>query len=247
MEAVLASLRRSFLCDTPPPLLPLLHDWNLTSEEAPPDCDEECSICLAPLRGQLARTHCGHLFHMACLEESFQVSGRATCPLCRSSLRGPHSVTARATSGRPIEVLDHIPGIGGKCHLDRDYKFVCLGDFGKGERRMFYIQTSNEDKRTPASAVMWELKCLEPVTVYLNFRSEKHVTRTGAQVWLREGGWQRSGMKSTVSTGVPDFLYWGPVYSKAFNPGTIELMGSNCALGTYLVFIETESADQVGC
>merc|ERR1712070_1199325 len=44
------------------------------------------------------------------------------------------------------------------------------------------------------------------------------------------------------STGVPNGLYSGPVYSKQCTAGQIDLMGSNCKEGTYLVFVELPTA-----
>lgn len=41
-----------------------------------------------------------------------------------------------------------------------------------------------------------------------------------------------------MSTGVPNGPYTGPVYSKAFDPGDVKLMGSNTWEGTYFVFLQ---------
>lgn len=231
-------MRRSLLCPSPGPLPSRLSKWNLSPVTEALE-GEECAICLAPLLERCVRTRCGHHFHVACLEQSYLVSASAVCPLCRGSLRGPLDVTARSASGRRIEVMEAVPGIGSKCHTDRNYRFVLLGDFS-GKPGMMYLMTSNNDKMTPWSNVMWTLETKRPATVHLNFRSEAHVATTGISNWLQEAGWQRSGLRSTVSTGVPNGLYWGPVYSKEFDAGTIELMGSNCPLGTYFVFVEVQ-------
>merc|ERR1712039_251261 len=143
---------------------------------------------------------------------------------------------ARASSGRRIEVLESVPGIGGLCHFDRNYRFVLMGDLGR--QNLLYLFTSNADKSTPSTTVMWTLETTVATKVFLNFRSENHVTATGVQGWLQEQHWERSTARSTVSSGIPSGLYWGPVFMKAFDPGTIELMGSNCGLGSYFVFIE---------
>merc|ERR1712203_985381 len=82
--------------------------------------------------------------------------------------------------------------------------------------------TSNADKSTPSTAVMWTLETTMPTKVFLNFRSENHVTATGAVNWLQEQHWERSTARSTVSSGIPSGLYWGPVFMKAFDPGTIQ-------------------------
>merc|ERR1712048_969186 len=151
-------------------------------------------------------------------------------------------VTAEAMSGRSIEVLDKVPSVGEKCHFDRPYTFVSLGDFAT-RPTMSYILTSNDDKATAAEEVMWRLTTRVPVSVYLNFRSERHISQTGASGWLRQGGWIRSAFKSTVSTGVLNGPYSGPVYWKQSDGGAIPLMGSNCAEGSYFVFVESRQRD----
>lgn len=152
-------------------------------------------------------------------------------------LPGP-PIVAETASGRPIQVMN-VPSIGGLCHLDRDYRFKSLGGFAE-KPSMRYIRTSNEDKRMPETQIMWKLKVNKDVTVYLNFRSLAHVESTGAKEWLEEGGWQESTLKSTVSTGIPNGPYSGPVFFKAVEPCTVELMGSNCSEGTYFVFVDLE-------
>lgn len=154
-------------------------------------------------------------------------------------LPGP-AVEVEATSGRRIELLDAVPDTGSRCHADRNYRFISLGDFAQ-RPTMRYVLTSNEDKNTPPDEVMWKLTVRAPVTVYLNFRSEQHVTHTGAAAWLTEGGWARSKMSSTVSSGVPNGPYQGPVYSKSLDSGTVDLMGSNCGEGTYFVFVDVQA------
>lgn len=212
--------------------------------EAPVE-GEDCCVCLAPQSEPCVKTHCGHVYHAACLAEHMRVRSRATCPMCRSSLRGPTSVLARATSGRPLELLECVPSRFGKCHLDRDYWFLMLGGFAN-KPRTYYLRTCNEDKHTPSTRVMWVLDSHVPTVVYLNFRSRCHVTETGADVWLQEQGWAESTMRSTVSTGMPDGLYWGPVFFKAFDKGAIELMGSNSRFGTYFVFVEVQDERVAG-
>jgi len=240
MAEFFGSLRRVLLCGcSGPGSRSCIRDWNLTLEEVADyeEEEEECSICLAQLSDEVARTQCGHRFHLVCLERNFRATRRTTCPLCRRSLCSPLGISARAMSGRAIEVLEAVPHMGSRCHLDRDYRFLLLGDFAR-LHQMVYIATSNEDKRIPTSDVMWMLDTTVPVTVHLNFRSERHVLDTGVLSWIQEKGWARSSLVGTVSTGVPDGLYWGPVYSKNFGPGSIPLMGSNCMLGTYFVFVQ---------
>lgn len=201
---------------------------------------EDCPICLAPLVGECATTLCGHRFHTVCLERHILTNGirHVKCPMCRSSMRAPMKVEAKSTSGRPIEVMEQIPHAGEVCHFDRNYRFISLGDF-TDRPSLLYLMTSNEDKRTPATTVMWTLEASVPVTVYLNFRSSRHASKTGLMSWLNADGWtQQPTMRSTVSTGIPNGPYSGPVYSKACEPGRIDLMGANCQEGTYFVFIE---------
>lgn len=151
-------------------------------------------------------------------------------------LQGP-ALTAEATSGRPIQVLDKVPAVGDKCHLDRPYKFTSLGDF-VDKPKMKYILTSNDDKGTSNRTVMWKLDLRVSAIVYVNFRSDRHVHGTGAIDWLTQEGWEASGMRSTISTGIPNGPYQGPVYSRTFQPGMVELKGSNCGEGSYFVFVE---------
>merc|ERR1712070_31543 len=81
------------------------------------------------------------------------------------------------------------------------------------------------------------LQCSVPVTVHINFRSQQHAA--AAKAWLQAQGWGLNLLtRSTVSTGVPHGPYSGPVYSKQCTAGQIDLMGSNCKEGTYLVFVE---------
>jgi hypothetical protein len=214
--------------------------------EAPGACDQDCVICLSAIEGQCVRTPCGHIFHEECLgayllshhqQQSCQCgSRRPRCPVCRGSLRQPFPVEARSSSGLHIEVTT-VPEVGEFCHVDRPYSFRSLGDFQRPG--MLYVLTSNEDRRTPASEVMWVLDASVHVTLHLNFRSDDHVTKTGAEDWLREQGWElNTALRSTVSTGIPNGPYTGPVYSRACAPGRIDLMGSNTWEGVYFVFIE---------
>ncbi|EDN93832.1 predicted protein [Sclerotinia sclerotiorum 1980 UF-70] len=55
--------------------------------------DEDCGLCREPLRdveeqGVLVITHCNHVFHQKCLEESLKVSPNVDCPACKAELRG---------------------------------------------------------------------------------------------------------------------------------------------------------------
>lgn len=146
-------------------------------------------------------------------------------------------------SGRPIDVIS-VPDVGRPCHLDRHYVFRSLGGFNKPG--MLYVITSNEDRKTPATEVMWILETKTKVIVHINFRSDDHLAATmgrrGRDDWLSSNGWERNErMASTVSSGVPNGPYSGPVFSKAFEAdATIRLMGSNTWEGTYFVFVETQ-------
>mmetsp|Transcript_34680 Transcript_34680/g.80957 ORF Transcript_34680/g.80957 Transcript_34680/m.80957 type:complete len:308 (+) Transcript_34680:51-974(+) len=149
-------------------------------------------------------------------------------------------VEATTTSGSEIEVLDTVPEVGDRCHLDRPYRFRSLGGFATAPN-MRYVLTTNEDKRTSASRVMWRLSVRVPVVVFLNFRGMDHVAAV-ADKWLNSGGWTlEPDMQSTESTGTPNGPYSGPVYSQAFESGsTIDLMGSACWEGTYFVFVQLQ-------
>lgn len=151
---------------------------------------------------------------------------------------GP-AFTAEAMSRLSIKVLDHVPAVGSRCHCDRDYTFRSLGGFA-GKPGMHYVLTSNSDKQTPTGRVMWRIDVRRPCTIYLNFRSREHVMRTGALAWLTSGLWEACSLQSTVSTGVPNGPYSGPVYSNSFDSGVVDLMGSNCQEGTYFVFVEIQ-------
>eukprot|EP00746_Dinoflagellata_sp_MGD_P026060 gnl/MRDRNA2_/MRDRNA2_16141_c0_seq1.p1 gnl/MRDRNA2_/MRDRNA2_16141_c0~~gnl/MRDRNA2_/MRDRNA2_16141_c0_seq1.p1 ORF type:complete len:235 (-),score=43.13 gnl/MRDRNA2_/MRDRNA2_16141_c0_seq1:54-758(-) len=111
-------------------------------------------------------------------------------------LVGP-ALTVEATSGREIQILDKVPAVGDRCHLDRTYKFISLGDFAE-KPKMKYLLTSNDDKTTSNRNVMWKLDLRVAVVVHLNFRSERHVRGTGAMQWLQEEGWEESSMRSTI-------------------------------------------------
>ena len=95
---------------------------------------------------------------------------------------------------------------------------------------------------------MWLLECKAAVVVHLNFRSDAHLAATcpgygrGGEGWLATDGWElNTERESTVSTGVPNGPYSGPVFSKAFGAGaTVRLMGSNTWEGVYFVFVETQ-------
>lgn len=206
---------------------------------------EDCAICLSPIVTECAQTRCGHHFHKPCLDQHIAMSrkqqamgerecSRTRCPICRRSIHVPFFVDASSTSGRRVEVLE-VPGCGAFCHFDRSYTFRSLGSFQKPG--MLYIKTSNDDRKTRSSQVMWVLETSKDVIVHLNFRSDEHAARTGT--WIHHNGWFRNNaMRSTVSTGIPNGPYSGPVYSKSCPPGRINLMGSDTWEGVYFVFVE---------
>lgn len=152
-------------------------------------------------------------------------------------LLGP-AVTVEALRGREIKLLDSVPSRGDRCHFDRSYRFISLGSFAD-KPSMRYVMTSNDDKGTPSDEAMWRLNVRMPVIVYLNFRSEMHVRYV--RKWLQTGDWTRSTqMESTVTSGIPNGPYSGPVFFKAVSDGLLDLRGSDCGEGTYFVFIDTE-------
>merc|ERR1712054_450443 len=180
---------------------------------------------------------------MPLLGVGWYATNQCKTPCCKKqagSCKGKQGgkVQAVASSGRPITVTA-VPGVGQRCHLDRGYTFTDLGDFK--QPNMLYLMTSNSDKSTPASQVMWSLHTAVPVTVHINFRSQQHAA--AAKAWLQAQGWGLNLLtRSTVSTGIPNGPYSGPVYSKQCTAGQIDLMGSNCKEGTYLVFVEIPTA-----
>ena len=202
--------------------------------------EDDCPICLAALSASCVRTPCSHYFHQACLDQYFLVAcepgTKARCPLCRSSVHAPLPVEAEATSGRAIEVVA-VPPPGARCHFDRPYYFESLGGFSRPG--MLFVMASNEDRKTPASRTMWAIVTQHPTTVHLNFRSEQHVHNGGSQSWLAAHGWRLdTTIESTVSSGVPNGPYSGPVFTKSFPAGRILLRGSDNWEGTYFVFLE---------
>eukprot|EP00931_Biecheleriopsis_adriatica_P088114 TRINITY_DN62492_c0_g1_i1.p1 TRINITY_DN62492_c0_g1~~TRINITY_DN62492_c0_g1_i1.p1 ORF type:complete len:359 (+),score=55.16 TRINITY_DN62492_c0_g1_i1:65-1141(+) len=187
------------------------------------------------------------LQHDRSLGECLQAPGKEEAlELSLAVVQGP-PVTARSTSGRRIEVLPGVPQPDDDCHFDRDYVFISLGGFSK-RRGMRYVMASNDDRKTSIDQVMWQLDIREPMTVYLNFRSENHVQNTGVLTWLNRYGWQeKPDFDSAVTSGYPNGPYSGPVYAKSIRPKNrqhlLNLMGSNCWEGTYFVFVELESVN----
>ncbi|KAG8461918.1 hypothetical protein KFE25_013937 [Diacronema lutheri] len=217
----------------------------LLLEDATPS-EEDCAICLCALASGVSRTPCGHLFHRRCVE-SWLVStcapgGRAHCPLCRADMHAALPVDASASSGSTIELIA-VPPVGALCHWDRPYHFESLGSFAERAHTL-YLMACNDDRRTSSSAVMWTLHLRVGATVFVNFRSEeRHLLASGAERWLRVGGWARDeSIVSPVSTGFPNGPYAGPTFSRRCAPGTVELMGSNCWEGTFFVFVELDAA-----
>jgi len=167
-----------------------------------------------------------------------------TLEIALAVVAGP-AVTAHATSGSRIEVMDGVPEKGDGCHFDRDYVFTSLGDFA-GKQGMHYVMTSNNDRKTPAHLVMWQLDIREVTTVFVNFRSDNHIENGKALKWLRRDNWElQPDFHSTVSTGYPNGPYAGPVYAKTVRPQNrkylVDLMGSDYWEGTYFVFVQIES------
>jgi hypothetical protein len=175
-------------------------------------CEDDCAICLQPLTTCVI-TPCEHNFHRECLEQYFlgarSPGSRAKCPLCRRYVHAPLPIEATALSGRNIEVVA-VPPRGGRCHFDRAYCFLELGGFDTPG--MLYVLTPNDDRHTPTTSVMWQLESEHELDVHLNFRSPEHVSNGGCEGWLRSGGWQRNReLRSTVSSGMPNGPYSGPV------------------------------------
>jgi hypothetical protein len=211
------------------------------------ESQEECPICLATL-GSCVSTPCGHAFHAACLEHYFnqsrQPGQRSRCPLCRASVHAPLPIEVRAVSGLPIEVTS-VPSPGGRCHFDRAYRFIHLGDFDRPG--MLFLLSSNEDRKTPSTSPMWIIEASVPCTIHLNFRSERHVAEGKAETWLTRKGFElNTDIRSACSSGIPNGPYVGPIYSKDCEPGTIELNGSATWEGVYFVFVQTMTGGPTG-
>merc|ERR1712070_481115 len=202
-----------------------------------------CGCCPFMLLPLALASGCCPLLWIPLLAVGWYATNQCKTPCCKKqagSCKGKQGgkVQAVASSGRPITVTA-VPGVGQRCHLDRGYTFTDLGDFK--QPNMLYLMTSNSDKSTPASQVMWSLHTAVPVTVHINFRSQQHAA--AAKAWLQAQGWGLNLLtRSTVSTGIPNGPYSGPVYSKQCTAGQIDLMGSNCKEGTYLVFVELPTA-----
>jgi len=212
-------------------------------EDAPASL-EDCPICMSTLSEMCVRTPCGHYFHQECLEQYFEVIRQeqarrvcAKCPICRASMHAPLPVEVSASSGLRIDV-GAVPEPGSCCHFDRDYRFMSLGGFARPG--LLYVTTSNEDRKTSASRVMWTIDASVPVTLYINFRGETHAS--SASSWLEQHKWESSDIASCITSGFPNGPYSGPVFSKKFEAGSIPLMGSNTWEGTYFVFVEVQQA-----
>ena len=228
---------------------PVTPQMDVDLRTVPPRPEQECPICMDTLSEEVVETQCGHHFHERCLmtyvlSYARQPGGAsARCPLCRGLMRVPMPVEATSSSGRPIEVTS-MPERGSRCHFDRRYQFLSLGEFeSKPTGSLLYVCTSNEDRKTPSDRVMWTLTIsAPPVTVYLNFRSEEHVECSEATPWLSRDGWQREALQGSTSSGqIRDRMieFNGPVFSKLIQTSSqLELMGSNTWQGTYFVFIE---------
>lgn len=224
-------------------LLPTAHSLVLIQPEA----GEECPICLCLLAdADAVATGCGHVYHAECLRKHVAFSRRecpfvsARCPLCRAALSNASGIRVWAASGRPLEVVP-LPSSGELCHLDRMYRFVSLGGFASLSGTVYYLLSSNEDRRTPASDGMWWITLPRAATLHLNFRSDRHINETGVRKWLDDEGWEpNDAIASAVSSGVPNGPYSGPVFSKAFEKGDVRLSGSDTWEGVYFVFIQLE-------
>ena len=86
-------------------------------------------------------------------------SQRCRCPLCRSSVHAPLPIEVRAVSALPIEAVV-VPEAGGRCHFDRNYRFLHLGSFSRPG--ILYLLSSNEDRKTPSTDVMWIIEASIP-------------------------------------------------------------------------------------
>lgn len=49
--------------------------------------DENCTICLEEIKGNIAITKCNHIFHYKCISSYINNTNKSECPNCRSDLR----------------------------------------------------------------------------------------------------------------------------------------------------------------
>ena len=90
--------------------------------------------------------------------------------LCEFSLTfvavgGPWSLSASASSGESIEVVEQL-AVGDEVYTDRaNYLFTDIGSYSP---QCKYIRGPNNDKATAAANVQWTLQSNYPVTVYLD-------------------------------------------------------------------------------
>lgn len=63
--------------------------------------EEECSVCMMPMRTELVTLECEHTYHVTCLKQWLEMPrGNQTCPYCRAYIPG----TVRESIGIP----DHV-------------------------------------------------------------------------------------------------------------------------------------------
>jgi len=192
-----------------------------------PGRDEDCSICLSSMADGCVRTPCDHHFHGHCLGRHLAVARRswvsANCPLCRGGLHGASQVLVRASSRRPLEVVP-LPTQGGRCHLDRPYRFLTLGGFARLPGPVYFLLSCNEDRHSAPEASMWHIALPSRATIHLNFRSERHVHGSGVAAWLAGERWTRNpAVASAVSSGVR-FQSQAPTATTPFSTANTPLL-----------------------
>ena len=88
---------------------------------------------------------------------------KALPPVCADDSSPPDSAAGHLLAGAPSS---------NACVWVWADQFINLGDFDKPSMR--YVFTSNEDRKTSNTQVMWVLDMSVPCTVHINFRSEHH-------------------------------------------------------------------------
>lgn len=65
-------------------LIVVLPNVELTSIKI--DKEEDCSICLQPMKEGCDKTNCNHIFHKECIIKHYKTSINKDCPICREPL-----------------------------------------------------------------------------------------------------------------------------------------------------------------
>ncbi|XP_045477413.1 brassinosteroid-responsive RING protein 1-like [Harmonia axyridis] len=64
--------------------------------------EEDCSVCLSRLTGELYLTDCGHSFHKECID--MWCSNSKCCPMCRTNLIFEETFSIFDTNWKPVNI-----------------------------------------------------------------------------------------------------------------------------------------------